>query len=108
VTIVYQGLNSKFWSRRADDWHRSMIVVPDYMPGPEFFAALRDKAHEAMSGFGLRFREDLRSARQIALAAIEVYGNLDKEKHVRFIEHGMWDDHPAVQAVLAAIRLSRK
>lgn len=28
LMVVYQGKNGELWSRRADDWHRSMTEVP--------------------------------------------------------------------------------
>lgn len=28
-TVVYQGQNGELWSRRSDDWHRSMTIIPD-------------------------------------------------------------------------------
>jgi len=27
LAVVYQGTNGKVWTRRADDWHRSMTKV---------------------------------------------------------------------------------
>lgn len=32
VTVVSYGENGKYWSRRRDDWHRSMTFVKDYKP----------------------------------------------------------------------------
>jgi NTP pyrophosphatase (non-canonical NTP hydrolase) len=34
LTVVYQGENGKMWSRRADDWYRSMTLVPDALRPP--------------------------------------------------------------------------
>lgn len=28
VTVVYRGENGLLWTRRADDWHRSMTAIP--------------------------------------------------------------------------------
>lgn len=25
--VIYQGVNGRIWARRADDWHRSMILL---------------------------------------------------------------------------------
>jgi len=31
ATVVYQGQDGNIWSRRVDDWHRSMIASPEKM-----------------------------------------------------------------------------
>lgn len=47
--------------------------------------------------------EVLEQARQIASDAIEVWGDLDEHQMAIFRERGLWNDHVAVQAVLAAL-----
>lgn len=32
ITVVYLGTNGRLWSRRADDWHRSMTPEPPAQP----------------------------------------------------------------------------
>lgn len=47
--------------------------------------------------------EDAELARACAMAAIQDYGTDDPETHQRILKDGVWNDHVAVQAALAAI-----
>lgn len=51
--------------------------------------------------------EELTLARQVATAAIEVYGDLDEETLTRIRNRGIWNDRAEVQAALLAIRMMR-
>jgi hypothetical protein len=46
---------------------------------------------------------DAELARAIAMAVIPWYGNDDATTHQRIMQNGIWNDHIAVQAALAAI-----
>lgn len=45
----------------------------------------------------------LETARGIASDVLEVYGDFDEHQWKMFRERGIWNDHPAVQAALAAL-----
>ena len=51
---------------------------------------------------------DAQLARDCAIAAIRDYGTDDPETHQRIMRDGVWNDHVAVQAALAAIHNIRK
>jgi hypothetical protein len=46
---------------------------------------------------------DAELARACAMAVIPFYGSDDKVTHARIVKNGVWNDHVAVQAALAAI-----
>lgn len=52
--------------------------------------------------------EDAEFARACAMAAVKDYGDDDVETHQRILKNGVWNDHVAVQAALAAIHNLRK
>lgn len=52
--------------------------------------------------------EDAELARACAMAAIRDYGSDDPDTHQRILTNGVWNDHVAVQAALAAIHNLRK
>jgi hypothetical protein len=51
---------------------------------------------------------DAELARACAMAAIKDYGTDDPDTHQRILKDGIWNDHVAVQAALAAIHNLRK
>lgn len=54
--------------------------------------------------FGEQTHEELVEARSVASSAVEVYGDCPNEAVWRhFREHGIWNDHAAVQAALRVI-----
>jgi hypothetical protein len=68
---------------------------------------VRKQADELVRTFGL---DDINSgrlatAREIACAAIERYGDLDDYGWHIYRNHGIWNDHSAVQAALIAIKM---
>jgi hypothetical protein len=67
-----------------------------------------DRAANAIAAFGSQSACDLSTARLIATAAIERYGDFGPEMMTLFKQGGIWNDHPAVQAALAAIRLHHR
>lgn len=46
----------------------------------------------------------LKRARKIATDVLLVYGEFDDAGHHRFLNDGIWNDHPAVQSALVALR----
>ncbi len=46
----------------------------------------------------------LKRARKIATDVLLVYGEFDAETHQKFLNDGIWNDHPAVQSALVALR----
>lgn len=57
------------------------------------------------------FGEDpalLEEARAIASDALEVWGDFDEHQWKQFRERGIWNDHVAVQAALAALSPSNR
>lgn len=108
ITVVSQGENGELWSRRADDWHRSLILVPDY-PGTQLnVERIRKEATRIGDLFGDQTHFELQCARAVASAAIEKYGDLNEIEWKDFKERGIWNDHVAVQAALTMLRLNRK
>lgn len=63
-----------------------------------------EEALKLVHSFGQHTPEQLEMARTIATAAIEIYGDLEPEEWKRFRANGIWNDHAAVQAALAAIK----
>jgi len=51
---------------------------------------------------------DAELARACTMVAIKDYGNDDSDTHQRILKDGVWNDHVAVQAALAAIHSIRK
>ncbi len=51
---------------------------------------------------------DAELARACAMAVIPWYGNDDAATHQRIMANGIWNDHVAVQAALAAIHHLRR
>lgn len=52
--------------------------------------------------------EDAELARACAMAVIPFYGTDEPEEHQRILKNGIWNDHIAVQAALAAIHNMKK
>ncbi len=46
----------------------------------------------------------LKRARKIATDVLLVYGEFDKVDQQKFLNGGIWNDHPAVQSALVALR----
>lgn len=72
------------------------------------FDGIKERATEMVHRFGYQSEEDLEAARAIASAALEIYGDFDEHQMKQFRENGIWNDHAAVQAALAAIRMFRQ
>lgn len=64
-------------------------------------------ATDMVHKFGSHATDELEAARVIATAAIEIYGDFEEPIWSQFLMQGIWNDHAAVQAALAAIRLCR-
>jgi hypothetical protein len=50
----------------------------------------------------------LEVARAAAMAAIEDYGDDDRPTLDRMRDHGIWNDHIAVQAALCALKMAKQ
>lgn len=73
----------------------------------DLIAVTQQRAEDMVHRFGSHSASDLDAARAIASAAVEVYG-MDEGADLDRIRAGqIWNDHVAVQAALAAIRLAR-
>ena len=71
-------------------------------------AKIRAQAYDYVRRFGTASADDLEAARAIAMGAIEMYGDLNEAEMKDAEERGIWNDHVAVQAALAAIRMMRE
>lgn len=97
--------------RRGDAMHReaadaivmlegmSEFVLSDNQRGIDFVAWQRAKQGAAADDEFM-----LKKARKIATDVLLVYGEFDDAEHHRFLNDGIWNDHPAVQSALVALR----
>lgn len=65
----------------------------------------KERARKMVSSFGSHKWNELEAAKIIAQEAIERYGDLTQHEMDRMRSNGIWADHCAVQAALAAIRM---
>lgn len=89
--------------KHADQRQRSPLHVPARELHAQTVATIR-----RLLPFGNYEPADLGLARTIATQVVERYGENTAEEMARIRRDGIWNDHPAVQAALVAIKYVRQ